>query len=86
MTANNEPKKMRVHALQLTRMGDDVGVLLPRALLAKLNIKAGDLLYFTESPDGLRVTKHTPEVTDQLTLANEVMKHRREALRRMASS
>ena len=44
------------HALKIRPIGNSLGVILPRAVLTALNLRAGDSLILTEAPDGFRVT------------------------------
>lgn len=70
--------------LKLTRIGNSVGVLFPRELLASLHVDAGDVVFATESPDGVRITPYDPEFERQMTLARRLMKKRRAVLRELA--
>ncbi len=70
--------------LKLTQIGNSVGVVLPKDLLAKLNLDKGDSLFVTDSPDGLRITAHDPEFEHQMRLGRELMKERRNVLRELA--
>lgn len=70
--------------LKLSRIGNSVGVVLPKEVLARLKVEQGDTLYLTESPDGFRLTPHDPEFAAQLETARRVMKRRRAALRELA--
>lgn len=71
-------------ALKLTRIGNSVGVVLPKEILARLKLEAGDAVYLTESPDGYRLTPYDAEFEEQMTLARQIMKERRDALRELA--
>jgi len=73
-----------VQPLKLTRVGNSVGVVLPKETLAKLNLEVGDSIYLTESPDGFRLTPYDPEFAHQFAAAEKVMKRRRLALRELA--
>lgn len=70
--------------LKLTQIGNSVGVILPKELLAKMDIKKGDEIFITDSPDGMRITLHNPEFEAQMKLAREIMKERRAVLRKLA--
>ena len=74
-----------MNALKLTRVGNSVGLILPKEVLARLNVEAGDTLYLTESPDGLRVSPYNPEFAHQFTAAEKIMKRRRAVLRELAN-
>jgi putative addiction module antidote len=71
-------------ALKLTQIGNSVGVILPKELLAKLGVGKGDTLYAIDTPDGVRLTTADPEFEAQMTVARKVMKRRRAALRQLA--
>lgn len=73
-----------MHALKLTQIGNSVGVILPKELLAQLKVEKGDVLYVTDSPDGVRLTTHDPAFEAQMTAARSIMKKRRSALRELA--
>lgn len=71
-------------ALKLTKIGNSVGVVLPRELLARLHAEAGDTVYLTESPDGARLTPYNPDFAHQMEAAERIMKKRRSVLRELA--
>lgn len=73
-----------MYTLKLTQVGNSVGAVFPKELLARLNLEKGDEVYLTESPDGMRLTAHNPEFEEQMKLAREVMKRRRAVLRELA--
>jgi putative addiction module antidote len=70
--------------LKLTRIGNSVGAVFPRDLLARLRVDAGDVLFLTESPDGARVTPYNPDFERQMNAAEKIMKKRRAVLRELA--
>ena len=71
-------------ALKLTQIGNSVGVILPKEVLARLNLQKGDTLYLTDSPDGMRITPHDPVFEQQMQAARGIMKARRAVLRELA--
>jgi putative addiction module antidote len=73
-----------MHALKLTQIGNSVGVILPKEMLARLKLEKGDTVYVTESPDGVRLTPHDPVFEEQMKAAREVMKARRAVLHELA--
>jgi putative addiction module antidote len=73
-----------VYTLKLTQVGNSVGAVFPRELLAKLSLEKGDELYVTESPEGLRITTHNPEFEAQMRAARAIMKKRRAVLKELA--
>jgi putative addiction module antidote len=71
-------------ALKLTQIGNSVGVILPKELLAKLGVGKGDTLYAIDQPDGVKLTVADPEFETQMEVAREVMKRRHNVLRELA--
>jgi putative addiction module antidote len=71
-------------ALKLTQIGNSVGVILPKEMLARLRVEKGNVIYLTESPDGYRITPHSEEFEAQMKAAREIMKERRAVLRELA--
>ncbi len=71
-------------ALKLRKVGNSVGVLLPQEVLAALNVDQGDTLFFTELPDGYRVTPYDPDFERQMKVAQKVIKRDRNLLRELA--
>ena len=43
-----------MQTLKLTQIGDLVGVLLPREMLARMKLEKGQTVFVTETPDALR--------------------------------
>lgn len=71
--------------LKLRKIGNSVGVVLPKEALAHLKVQEGDTICVTESPDGsLRVSPTDPEVTRQLEVAQNLVRRYRNALRELA--
>jgi putative addiction module antidote len=73
-----------MHTLKLTQIGNSVGAVFPKELLARLNLEKGDEFYVTETPDGMRITTHNPEFEAQMRVAREIMKERRDVLHELA--
>ena len=73
-----------MHTLKLTQIGNSVGAVFPRELLAQLHLEKGDSVYVTETPDGLRITTHNPEFEAQMQAAREIMKRRSAVLHELA--
>jgi putative addiction module antidote len=73
-----------MYSLKLTQVGNSVGAIFPKELLARLNLEKGDELYVTDAPDGLRITVHNPEFEAQMKAGRDIMKKRRAVLRELA--
>ena len=71
--------------LKLRKVGNSVGVVLPKEALAHLNMGEGDTVSVTEGPDGsLRLSPHKAEVARQMEVVQDVMKRYRHTLRELA--
>ncbi len=73
-----------MYTLKLTQIGNSVGAVLPKELLAQLKLDKGDSLYVTEAPDGMRITAHDPAFEAQMRVARQLMKDRRNVLHELA--
>ncbi|HEX3574960.1 MAG TPA: AbrB/MazE/SpoVT family DNA-binding domain-containing protein [Rhodopila sp.] len=78
------PEGQAMYALKLTQIGNSVGVILPREMLAKLGMAKGDTIYAVDQPDGVRLTVADPDFAAQMDVARRVMKERRAVLRELA--
>lgn len=70
--------------IKLTTVGNSVGVVLPRELLAKLRVDKGDVLYVVETPNGIELTPYRPDFAQQMELAEDIMRENRDVLRKLA--
>jgi putative addiction module antidote len=73
-----------MHALKLTQIGNSVGVILPKELLARLKLEKGDMLFVTDTPDGVALTSFDPSFEDQLDMGREFMREYRDTFRALA--
>ena len=70
--------------LKLTQIGNSLGVVLPKELLAKLKVGKGDILFVTDAAQGVTLTPYDPEFERQMALARQIAKKRRDVLRVLA--
>ena len=70
--------------LTLKKLGNSVGVVLPKETLVKLRVGVGDSLHVIETPDGIKLTPYDPELGAEMDAARDVMKRRRSVLRELA--
>ena len=73
-----------MHALKLTQIGNSVGVILPKEVLARLKLEKGDTVYVTETPDGFALTPLDPGFETQLEIGREFMREYRDTFRALA--
>ncbi len=71
-------------ALKLTQIGNSVGVILPKELLARLKLGKGDSVFWTEAANGVTLTPYDPEMAAQLQAGREFMHEYRETFHQLA--
>jgi putative addiction module antidote len=71
-------------ALKLTQIGNSVGVILPKDVLARLKLEKGDTVFVTDAANGVMLTPYDPVFEQQMVAARQVMKKRRNVLRELA--
>jgi putative addiction module antidote len=67
--------------LKLRAVGNSVGVVFPRDVLARLGVREGDVLHIVETKDGVVLTPLDPASAEQLEAGREVMRQYRDTLR-----
>lgn len=72
------------HSVKLTTVGNSVGMVLPKEILARLNVKKGDTLYLTETPDGVQLTPYRADFDATMQVAHDIMRRYRDTLRKLA--
>ena len=70
--------------LKIRRIGNSLGLVLPKEELAAMSLSEGDVLHLTRSPDGFRLTPYDPEFAPQMEAGRRIAKRRRNALRELA--
>lgn len=71
--------------LKLRKIGNSLGVVMPKEALARLNAAEGDVLVLTETTDGgFRLTATDPSFAEKMTVAEKISRRYRNALRELA--
>ena len=72
-------------ATKVRRIGNSLGITLPKEALHTLKVEEGATLYLTEGPQGtLRVTPEEPGFAEKMEVAESLMQRYRNALRELA--
>jgi putative addiction module antidote len=71
-------------ALKLTQIGNSLGVILPKEILARLKVQKGDTLFVTDAPDGLTLTPYDSSLDEQLAIGREFMHEYRDTFHQLA--
>lgn len=80
-----DPRAPTSGVVQLKKVGNSTGMILPKELMARLNITVGDSFYVTVTPEGgLRFTPYDPKFDKAMEVARRGMKIYRNALAELA--
>ncbi len=74
-----------IFELKLRKIGNSVGVVLPKEALAHLKVGEGDVLCVIEAAEGsLRVSAAKPDFDRQMQAAQDIIERYRNTLRELA--
>ena len=69
-----EPRPQTIATVQIKKIGNSSGVILPREVMVRLNLNVGDQLYATMTPEGgIRLTPYDPEFEETMKAADRIM-------------
>lgn len=70
--------------LKVIKIGNSMGVVLPKELLKRLGAEAGDYVEATSVGNSIELKPHRPDFEAQMAIARDVMERRKLALRELA--
>ena len=71
--------------LEVKKIGNSTGLILPKELVARLNLEQGQWLHVQEVPEGgIRLTPYDPDFDAAMELVDEVMDEYRDTLKTLA--
>ena len=70
--------------LKITTVGNSAGIVLPKEILERLRVGKGDVLYATETPNGLELRPFDEKFAEDMAIAERVMRENRDLLRKLA--
>jgi len=71
--------------LKVRKIGNSLGIVLPKESLQRLNVKEGEVLYFTESQDrSYRLTPYNKNFSKQMAEAEEIMRQDKDLLKELS--
>jgi putative addiction module antidote len=73
-----------MHALKLTQIGNSVGLILPKEILARLRLEKGDTVFVTETPEGVAMTPYDPGLEEQIEAGRAFMRDFRDTFHELA--
>jgi len=71
-------------ALKLTQIGNSVGVILPKDVLARLKLEKGDTVFVTDAANGVTLTPYDPALDEQLDEGRKFMREYRDTFHQLA--
>lgn len=75
MTRSDDKEATDLGALQIRRIGNSVGLILPKELLARLRLKEGDKLHIVEQTDrGLKLSPYDPKHAKAMDIARRAFR------------
>ena len=73
-----------METLKLVQIGNSVGVILPKEVLARAKLGKGDTVFVTETPDGFAITPYDPALAEQIEHGRKFMRKYRSTFRALA--
>jgi putative addiction module antidote len=70
--------------LELKRIGNSTGLILPKELLIRLGLEQGDSVVVTELPDGFQIARGDATFEKGMEIARKAMKSYGNALKELA--
>jgi len=71
-------------AVKVTTVGNSAGIVLPKELLAHLNVEKGDTLYVSKTPNGFYLTAYDETFMRKVDAMEKVMGNYRDTLKKLA--
>jgi putative addiction module antidote len=80
-----DPRAHVIATVEIKKIGNSSGLIFPKEVMARLNLKVGDELYATLTPDGgIRLTPYDPDFEKAMEVARRGMKKYHNALAELA--
>jgi putative addiction module antidote len=80
-----DPKGQVIATVELKKIGNSTGVILPKDVMARLQLSVGDKFFATLTPEGgIRFTPYDPDFEQAMEVARRGMKLYRNALAELA--
>lgn len=73
-----------MQGIKLTQIGNSVGLVLPKEVLARLKLEKGDTVFLTDTPGGVTITPNDPSFEEQLDIGREFMREYRDTFNALA--
>jgi putative addiction module antidote len=70
--------------IRVISIGNSLGVILSKEVLARMKLDKGDKVFMIETPNGYELTPYNPEFERQMKAGSRIVKRYRNALRELA--
>jgi putative addiction module antidote len=70
--------------LKVRKVGNSLGIVLPKEALARLKVEEGDTLTLSEAQDGVRLSATNPEFAKTMAVFESLSRRYRNTLRELA--
>jgi putative addiction module antidote len=85
MSENQKDYRPEANTLQVRKIGNSIGFILPKDTAARLDLKEGDRLFVVDQPGGgFVLTPHDPDFERAMEVARRGMKRYHNALAELA--
>jgi putative addiction module antidote len=85
MSENHKEFRSGTSTLQVRKIGNSLGLILPKETAARLDLKEGARLFVIEQPGGgVTLTPHDPDFERTMKIADEIMEQYRDTLATLA--
>ena len=71
-------------SVKVTTVGSSTGIVLPKEVLERLNLRRGDTVYLTETPGGVHITPYRQDFSEAIEVGRRVMRRYRNTLKKLA--
>lgn len=70
--------------LKLTKIGNSVGLILSKEILAKLRVGLDSKIFAVETSNGIELTPYNPEFAKAMALGEEIIEAHKDVLKKLA--
>ncbi len=75
-----------VRPVKVRKVGNSLGVVLPKKFLAELGLGEGDALYPVRTPGGVELTRYDPNFEQAIEAGRKFMRRNPSAMKKLAES
>ena len=69
---------------KIIAIGNSSGVILPKEILDRHNLHKGDVVRFSDGPEGIVINPYDEEFAAKMEVANDIIRRYRDAFKKLA--